>query len=128
MKIVVCIKRVVDTAAAVKISDDAIATIASIAAKSVSGVLDLDGGAVGGIADVLGVKNSTKGIKVEMQQDSVSVDLNIIVAFGKDISDIAAEVQEKVRESIESMTGLIADKVNVNINSVKLPSDKNKRD
>ena len=76
----------------IKISDDAIATIASIAAKSVSGVLDLDGGAVGGIADVLGVKNSTKGIKVEMQQDSVSVDLNIIVAFGKDISDIAAEV------------------------------------
>jgi len=105
----------------IKISDEAIATIASIAAKSVPGVVDLDGGPVSGIADALGVKSSTKGIKVEMSAESVSLDLNIIVAFGKDISDIASEVQEKVRESIENMTGLVAEKVNVNVNSVKMP-------
>ena len=110
----------------VKISDEAIATIASIAAKSVSGVIELDGGPVGGIADVLGVKNATRGIRVDMKGNSVSLDINIVVAFGRDISEIASEAQEKVRESIENMTGLIAEKVNVNVNSVKMPGDTKK--
>jgi uncharacterized alkaline shock family protein YloU len=103
----------------VKISDEAIATIASIAAKSVAGVVDLDGGPMGNFSDMIGVKNSSKGIKVEMGSDSVSVDINLIVGFGSDIADVAAAVQDAVREHIEKMTGLTVDKVNVNINSVK---------
>jgi uncharacterized alkaline shock family protein YloU len=103
----------------VKISDEAIATIASIAAKSVAGVVDLDGGPMGNFSDMIGVKNSSKGIKVEMGSDSVSVDINLIVGFGSDIADVAAAVQDAVREHIEKMTGLTVDRVNVNINSVK---------
>ncbi|MCX7698732.1 MAG: Asp23/Gls24 family envelope stress response protein [Candidatus Goldbacteria bacterium] len=103
----------------IRISDNAIANIAAIAAKSIDGVIDLDGGAVSSIADILGVKNESKGIKVDLKDENVSLDINIIVAFGKDIGTVASQVQEKVKESIENMTGLNVEKINVNINSIK---------
>ncbi|MFP4466866.1 MAG: Asp23/Gls24 family envelope stress response protein [Candidatus Goldiibacteriota bacterium] len=108
----------------IKISDEAIATIAAIAAIKVEGVAALDAGAVGGIAEALGVKNQAKGIKVEMGKDSVSMDVNIIVSFGTDISDVASKVQEAVRKAIEKMTGLVVNNINVNINSVQVPEKK----
>jgi len=111
----------------IKISDEAIASIASIAAKKVDGVMDLDGGAVVSIAEMLGVKNASKGIKVDMGTDSVSLDLNIVVSFGTDISDVASKVQESVRDSVESMTGLTVLKANINVNSIRPPKqDKDK--
>ncbi len=105
----------------IKISDEAIASIASIAAKQVDGVIDMDGGPVTSFAETLGVKNATKGIKVEINKENVSIEINLIVAFGKDISDIATQVQEEIKEAIENMTGLTVEKINVNINRVKLP-------
>ena len=105
----------------IKISDEAIASIASIAAKQVDGVIDMDGGPVTSLAETLGVKNATKGIKVDMSKETVSIEINLIIAFGKDISDIATQVQEKIKEAIENMTGLIVEKINVNINRVKVP-------
>jgi uncharacterized alkaline shock family protein YloU len=104
----------------IKISDEAISTIAAIAAKSVDSVVDLDGGAMGNFSEMIGVKDETKGVKVTMSADSVSIDINLIVGFGCDIAIVAASVQEAVREHIEKMTGLNVDKVNVNVNSVKL--------
>lgn len=104
----------------IKISDEAISTIASIAAKSVPSVVDLDGGPMGNFSEMIGVKDETKGIKVLMGADNVSIDVNLIVAFGCDIAETAALVQDAVREQIEKMTGLNVDKVNVNVNSVKL--------
>jgi uncharacterized alkaline shock family protein YloU len=104
----------------IKISDEAISTIAAIAAKSVDCVVDLDGGAMGNFSEMIGVKDVTKGVKVLMAADAVSIDINLIVAFGCDIAVVAASVQEAVREHIEKMTGLNVDKVNVNVNSVKL--------
>jgi uncharacterized alkaline shock family protein YloU len=104
----------------IKISDEAISTITSIAAKSVDCVVDLDGGTMGNFSEMIGVKDETKGVKVTMGADSVSIDINLIVAFGCDIADVAASVQETVRDHIEKMTGLNVDKVNVNVNSVKL--------
>jgi len=104
----------------IKISDEAIATIAAIAAKSISGVVGLDGGPMGNFSEIIGVKNSSKGVKVEMSAETVSVGINLIIGFGEDIADTAALVQEKVREAVEKMTGLTVDKVNVNVNSVQL--------
>lgn len=103
----------------IKISDEAIASIAAIASKEIDGVVDLDGGSAAAFAEAIGIVNSTKGIKVELLNENVSLDINIIVDFGKEVSDVAAEVQDKVREAIETMTGLNVNKINVNINGVR---------
>jgi uncharacterized alkaline shock family protein YloU len=107
----------------IKISDDAIAAIACIAAKDVDGVVDLDGGTTAALAEALGVKDSIKGVKVEMANDTVSLNIDLIVSFGREVSDVASEVQDKVRESIETMTGLSVDKIHVNVNSVRKKTD-----
>ena len=107
----------------IKISDDAIAAIACIAAKDVDGVEELDGGTASALAEALGVRDSIKGVKVEMENETVSLDIDLIVSFGREVSDIASEVQDKVRESIESMTGLTVDKVHININGVRKKSN-----
>jgi uncharacterized alkaline shock family protein YloU len=107
----------------IKISDDAIASIAAIASREVDGVAALDGGSSAAFAEALGIKDSTKGIKVDLLNETVSLDINIIVNFGREVSDVAVEVQDKVRESIESMTGLNVNKINVNINGVRKNND-----
>lgn len=103
----------------IRISDEAVATIAAVAARGVSGVVDLDGGSASGFAEMLGIKNEIKGIKVDMHSESVSVEINLVVEFGRDISIIATKVQEEVKDSIEKMASLYVEKVNVNINSVR---------
>jgi len=109
----------------IKISDEAIATIAAITAKSITGVVELDAGPVQSISDVLGVKQETRGIKINMNKETVSIDMNLVFEFGMEISEVAASVQEKVKETIENMTGLIVDRVNISVNSIKLyPSGK----
>lgn len=103
----------------IKISDEAIASIAAIASRDVEGVVDLDGGSAAAFAEAIGIKDSTKGIKIDMLNENVSLDINLVVDFGREVSDVAAEVQDKVREAIESMTGLNVNKINVNINGVR---------
>lgn len=110
----------------IRISDEAIAAIVAIAAKSVDGVIDMDSGTVGGIAEILGIKYLNKGVKVDLKGDTVSVDVNIIIAFGRDIIETSAEAQEKIRESIEQMSGLIVDKINLTVTGVRPASEKKK--
>ncbi|MEI7542015.1 MAG: Asp23/Gls24 family envelope stress response protein [bacterium] len=103
----------------IKISDEAIASIAAIASKEIDGVVDLDGGKAAAFAEAIGIVNLKKGIEVELLNENVSLTINIIVDFGKEVSDVAAEVQDKVREAIETMTGLNVTKINVNVNGVR---------
>ena len=77
----------------IKISDEAICTIAAIAAKSVDGVAGLDGGTMANISEMIGVKKAGKGVKAEMGPESVSIEINIIVKFGAEIADVAANVR-----------------------------------
>lgn len=103
----------------IKISVDVVATIAGIAANEIEGVAGMCGSIAGGIAEFLGSKKSpTKGVKVDMKEDSVSVDLYIIVEYGIRIPELAWEIQENVKSSIESMTGLNVEKVNIHVDGV----------
>lgn len=105
----------------IRLSDSAIGEIACVAAKSAEGVLGIDSGALGSLAESFGVINFTRGVKVYLNHDIVSIDINIIICFGYDVSEVAEKVQDKIKESIEKMTGLIVDKVNININGVRPP-------
>lgn len=102
----------------IKIADDVIATIAGKAAMEVKGVYSMSGGFAGGISEVFGKKNYTKGIKVDNTEKGLKIDVNIIVEYGARIPDVAYEIQNRVKKSVENMTGLNIEEVNVHIQGV----------
>lgn len=106
----------------VKISTEVIASIAGVAAGEVEGVVGMSGG-IKGLSDILGLKNISKGIKVEVGEKSTAIDLFIIVEYGSNISEIAQNVQKNVRSSIENMTGLDIIEVNVTIQGISMPKE-----
>ena len=105
----------------VRIADEVVSIIAGMAATEVEGIAGMSGGLVGGIAEILGKKNLAKGVKVEVGETEAAVDLYIIVKFGVRIPDVALTVQEKVKNAIESMTGLSVVEVNVHVQGVGFP-------
>ncbi len=103
----------------IQISNDVIAVIAGVAVSEVQGVSSMAGGFAGGISEVLsGKKNLAKGIKVEKEASMVKIDVNIIVEYGTRIPDIAFEIQNRVKTSVETMTGLTVEEVNVHVQGV----------
>lgn len=109
----------------IRISDEAIGVIAGLAALEVEGVAAMAQGAVDGIAEMLGIKPSHgRGVKVEVSEDEVHIELNLIVEFGVDIPGVCQKVQDKVWEAVEDMTGLTVSRVNVSVQGVKMKGDK----
>ncbi len=103
----------------IEISSDVIAVIAGVAVSEVQGVSAMAGGFAGGITEVLsGKKNLAKGIKVEKDEEKVKIDVNIIVEYGSRIPDVAFEIQNRVKKSVENMTGLKVEEVNVHVQGV----------
>ena len=82
----------------------------------------MSGGVVGGIAEMLGRKNLTKGVKVEIQEQDAIIDIFTIVEYGVAIADVAKEVQKSVKSSVETMTGLNCPTVNIHIQGVTFPA------
>ena len=103
----------------IKIANDVVAVIAGVAVAEVPGVASMSGGFAGGITEVLsGKKNLSKGIKVEADEKEVRIDVNIIVEYGTRIPDVAFEIQNRVKKSVENMTGLKVEEVNVHVQGV----------
>ena len=105
------------------ISDEVIATVASIAATGVEGVAGMSGTLANGIAELLGKKNSAKGVKVNANKDFVEIDLFIVTDYGVHIPEVAAKVQKHVKEEVESMTGLTVINVNVTVDAITIQKD-----
>ena len=109
----------------IQISNDVVAVIAGVAVSEVRGVASMQGGFAGGIGEVLsGKKNLAKGIRVETEDGKVKIDVNIIVEYGTRIPDIAFEIQNRVKKSIENMTGLKVTEVNVHVQGVSIETEK----
>lgn len=107
----------------VRIADDVVGTIANIAATEIQGVKGLSGGIAGDLVEMFGKKNLTKGVKVNTEEKTVELDLNIIVDFGIKIPEVAWEIQEAVKRSVESMTGLKVKVVNVHVVGINLKEE-----
>ena len=104
----------------VKIADEVVAIIAGLAATEVEGVSSMAGNITNEIVSRLGMKNLSKGILVEVLDDEVKVDVAINIDYGYSIPDVSSKVQEKVKSTIENMTGLTVAVVNVRIASVDM--------
>lgn len=108
----------------VKISDDVVQIIAGIAAGEVDGVHALGNSLAGGIAELLGGKKSvSRGVKVDIKEDTAVIDVHIVVRYGVRIPDVAWTVQEKVKDAVETMTGLEVLKVNIHIDGINIEKE-----
>lgn len=112
----------------IRIADDVVGVIAGMAATEVAGVAGMSGGIGGGIAEMLGRKNLSKGVKVEVGEKEAAVDLFIIVEFGVRIPDVATQIQMNVKRAIEGMTGLSVVEVNIHVQGVIFPNSDIKED
>ena len=110
----------------IKIADEVVSIIAGLAATEIDGIAGMSGGLVGGIAEMLGRKNFSKGVKVEVGEKEAAVDLFIIVKYGVRIPDVALAAQENIKRAIENMTGLSVVEVNVHVQGVNFPEDEEK--
>lgn len=110
----------------VKISADVITVIAHTVASEVEGVSSMSSGIADNITSVLGRKPSSKGVKVEMSDKGVQIDFYIMVEYGARIPDVAWKIQERVKSSVESMTGMHVTSINIHVQGVSF--DKNAKE
>lgn len=104
-----------DSIGEVQIASEVVSAIAGISASEVEGIESMAGGGINDIAGKFGVKNYSKGVKVDISDDLVVVDISVNLRFGYSIPKVSAKVQEKVAQAVNSMTGLQVAKVNVRI-------------
>lgn len=103
----------------VKISDEVVGVIAGLATAEIKGIVGMSAGLSGGITQILsGKKNLSKGVKVNVGENSAAIELYVVVEYGMRIPDIAAQVQDNVKKAVESMTGLTVSAVNIHVQNV----------
>ena len=107
-----------DKAGEVQIADEVVAIIAGLAATEVEGVSSMAGNITNELVSKLGMKNLSKGIKVDVQGTVVKVDVALNICFGYAIPEVSLKVQERVKSAIENMTGLEVSNINVRIAGV----------
>ena len=107
----------------VTIADEVVAMIAGLAATEVEGVDSMAGNITNELVGKLGMKNLSKGVKVEVNEEHVSVDLSLNMKYGYSLPAVSEKVQERVRTAIETMTGLTVLEVNIKIAGVNMRED-----
>lgn len=102
----------------VHIADEVIAIIAAMAATEVDGVKGMVGSTSENIVELLGRKNLSKGVDVQVGEGAVTLGLSIVVTYGSSIVEVSDTVSEKVKNAVETMTGLDVEAVNINVTGV----------
>ena len=102
----------------VKIADEVVAVIAGLAATEVDGVNSMAGDITNELIAKLGMRNLSRGVKVEVNNKHVSIDLALNINYNADIPEVSQKVQERVKNAIENMTGLSVVEVNVKVAGV----------
>lgn len=104
----------------VQIADDVVAMIAALAATEVEGVISMAGNMTNELMSKVGKKNPTKGVRVDVLDGNVTVDLTVMMEYGKNIPATCQKIQAKVKSAIENMTGLACTDVNIRIVGIKI--------
>ena len=107
----------------VQIADEVVAIIAGLAATEVDGVASMAGNITNELVAKLGMKNLSKGVKIDVSEGKVSVDLAINMEYGYNIPEVTGAVQDRVKNAIETMTGLAVEDVNIRVAGVNLEDE-----
>ncbi len=113
-----------DKMGVIRVADDVVSIIAGLAATEVEGVASMAGNITNEIVAKTGIKNLAKGIRVEVTDGIVTVDVNLNIRYGYSIPEVSGNVQDRVRTAIETMTGLEVGTINVRIASVDMADTK----
>lgn len=108
-----------DVLGEVRIADVVVASIASIAAREIEGVASIAGSTTEELMSLVGVKGNAKGVKIKIVDDVVSIGLILIMKYGVNIPTTCKQVQEKVKTTIENMTGLTVDVVKIRVSGME---------
>ena len=104
----------------VKIADEVVAIIAALAATEVEGVASMAGNITNELISRLGMKNLSKGVKVDVLEGVVTVSLTLNLKYNYSVVEVSGQVQEKVKNAIENMTGLEVADVNIKVAGVEM--------
>ncbi|EPY04187.1 hypothetical protein AZ66_14865 [Paenibacillus sp. E194] len=109
---------------AVNISEGVVAVIAGSAAMECYGLVGMASRKQlkDGIAELLGRENLTRGVEVRREQDALHIDLYIIVSYGTKISEVAHNIQQKVKYVLNDVAGLSVEQVNIFVQDVRVLS------
>ena len=107
----------------VKISDEVVSVIAEIAADEIKGIVEIPHGVSSNISQILKGKKASSGksVKVTLEEDKATIEINVAVEYGMRIPEVVASVQVNVKRTVEAMTGLKVDKFNVNVQNIYVP-------
>ncbi|WP_077213930.1 Asp23/Gls24 family envelope stress response protein [Bacillus dakarensis] len=112
----------------VEIAPEVIEVIAGIAASEVEGVSQMRGNFASGVVERLGKKNHGKGVKVELSEEGIKVDVYCTMKFGVSIPTVAQKVQDNIRQALLNMTALDAEEVNIHIVGIVFETQKPEAD
>ncbi|WP_067728107.1 Asp23/Gls24 family envelope stress response protein [Oceanobacillus damuensis] len=99
----------------VEIAPEVIEVIAGISATEVEGIFAMRGNFASGVAERLGKKAHSKGVKVELTDDGVIIDIFVILNFGVSIPHVAQKIQTNIRQTLATMTAIELQEVNVHV-------------
>jgi uncharacterized alkaline shock family protein YloU len=109
----------------VEIAPEVIEVIAGIAASEVEGVSQMRGNFAAGVVERLGKKNHGKGVKVDLSEEGIKVDVYCVMQFGISIPTVAQKVQDNIRQALLNMTALEITEVNIHVVGVQFETQKN---
>jgi len=116
-----------DVIGEIKISADVISVIAHTVASEIEGVAGMNPNLSENISSVLGRKNPTKGVKVEIDGNVVTIDFYILVEYGARIPEVAWRIQERVKSAVESMTGMNVASINIHVQGISFEKAKEEK-
>lgn len=102
----------------INISEDVISTMVRTAITEIDGVAGISTTAGAELAELIGIKTVSKGIKVQIEEDTIKVDAVVLVRYGCNIVKVAREIQDSVTETVQSITGIEKAEVNVHVSGV----------
>jgi uncharacterized alkaline shock family protein YloU len=112
----------------VEIAPEVIEVIAGIAASEVVGVSQMRGNFAAGVVERLGKKNHGKGVKVDLTDDGIVIDVFVLMKFGVSIPDVAGQIQDNIRQTLLNMTALEMKEINVHVVGVQFEGQKDEQD
>ncbi|MCM3236962.1 Asp23/Gls24 family envelope stress response protein [Heyndrickxia oleronia] len=112
----------------IEIAPEVIEVIAGIAATEVEGVAQMRGNFASGVAEKLGRKNHGKGVKVDLTEEGILVDVYCTMNFGVSIPTVAGKIQDNIRQALLNMTALEAQEVNIHIVGIQFETQKQEND